>query len=149
MGTFIRTPKLKYINGDVYNIKCDLDLISYTHLLKYIQIDQYGKIESLSYKGPHEPLEELKLLFDYASTLHLSEVVVMLKKCDIFVQHGIDDVEVITIFFLLTPEDRQSNATTDTERHGMFPNINELPIENEGNNVSPVHEVSPIVCDYT
>nr|GMD61172.1 Zinc finger, PMZ-type [Ipomoea batatas] len=63
--------------------------------MKYIKENRYGKIHSLSYKLPHERMENLRLLNNDRSTVDLMYFACVWGQVDIFVEHGLDDAEVV------------------------------------------------------
>lgn len=87
-GNFIKYPVIQYVNGKVYAMDYDPNLISYPYLLKCITVGQYGRIESLSFKLPQEPLEMLRTLWNHSTTLDLIRLLDKLGKCNIYVEHG-------------------------------------------------------------
>ncbi|XP_031095305.1 uncharacterized protein LOC115999604 [Ipomoea triloba] len=94
-GSFVQHPVMNYENGEVEEVTMDLDYLSYPHLLKYIKENRYGKIHSLSYKLPHERMENLRLLNNDRSTVDLMHFACVWGQVDIFVEHGLDDAEVV------------------------------------------------------
>ncbi|XP_019185976.1 PREDICTED: uncharacterized protein LOC109180722 [Ipomoea nil] len=94
-GNFVQKPKLKYLNGETEVVRVDPDVICYPHLLKYITNQRYGKITSLTYKSTKEPFKALKLLNNDASSLHLAKIAVENKRVEIYVEHGVDEPEVV------------------------------------------------------
>ncbi|XP_019189737.1 PREDICTED: uncharacterized protein LOC109184147 [Ipomoea nil] len=100
-GNFVKGSELQYINGDVVNVDIDSDLLSYPHLVKFIKEGQYGKIETLYYKAVYEPLDKLRVLWNDATVLDLTALAIRFKSCDIYVDHGIDEADLIPSYLLL------------------------------------------------
>nr|GMD09318.1 uncharacterized protein LOC109158416 [Ipomoea batatas] len=94
---------MRYINGKVLKVKIDPDMICYHHLLKYIKNEYYEKIDSLSFKLSHEPLEMLKVLCNDETSLQLVELGKEWGKCEIYVEHGVEDVELCPPILCLPP----------------------------------------------
>nr|GME05363.1 Transposase, MuDR, plant [Ipomoea batatas] len=151
-GNFVKDTELKYINGDVWEVDIDPDLLSYPHLVKFIKEDQYGKIETLYYKALHEPLDKLRVLWNDASVLDLTEVAIKYRSCDIYVDHGIDDADLIPCYMLPGCEEGNVEGTTDVNEeigegdctvgeeqtegfHGVCDEVNEYSSD-EGNETS-------------
>nr|GMC46495.1 putative FBD-associated F-box protein At1g61330 [Ipomoea batatas] len=99
-GNFVKDLELQYINGEVWEVDIDPDLLSYPHLVKFIKEGQYGKIETLYYKALHEPLNKLRVLWNDASVLDLTELAIKYRSCDIYVDHGIDEADLIPCYLL-------------------------------------------------
>nr|GLL29654.1 uncharacterized protein LOC109184147 [Ipomoea trifida] len=99
-GNFVKDLELQYINGEVWEVDIDPDLLSYPHLVKFIKEGQYGKIETLYYKALYEPLNKLRVLWNDAFVLDLTELAIKYRSCDIYVDHGIDEADLIPCYLL-------------------------------------------------
>lgn len=144
-GNFIKYPTMRYINGVVETIKIYPDEISYLHLLKFMMNGGYGKIKSLSYKIPQEPLEMLMVLWNDATTLHLIGLALKYRVCEIYVEHGIEDAEICTApLYLPSPHinDKYANKDGDIPNTTTEDEVIELPV-NVGVEVATEAEKSP------
>ncbi|CAH9114405.1 unnamed protein product [Cuscuta europaea] len=102
-GTFVQRPKTMYKGGGVDCVEIDPDLICYPHLMKCLRSGRYGNIQGLYFKRPHDPMGELYELFDDKTTLHLIHLASHCGKIEVFVEHDLDEVELVDL--LLVPNE--------------------------------------------
>ncbi|CAH9121381.1 unnamed protein product [Cuscuta epithymum] len=94
-GNFVSLPETMYVGGEVDCIPIDPDLICYPHLMKALQSGNYGNIKGLFYKKPSDAMDDLLPLFNDASTLQLIHMASTCGQCEIYVEHGLDECELI------------------------------------------------------
>ncbi|CAH9132447.1 unnamed protein product [Cuscuta epithymum] len=134
-GNFKCVPESMYVGGQVDVLSIDPDLICYPHLMKCLKTGSYGNIKALYYKKPSQCMKSLRELFDDKSTLDLIRLATSCGKCDIFVEHGLDEVELVEL--LPAPEafepnisveqqpdmpDKEMEVDTDVNVEGQVPN---------------------------
>nr|GMD43844.1 Transposase, MuDR, plant [Ipomoea batatas] len=112
-----------FVKDYVWEVDIDPDLLSYPHLVKFIKEGQYGKIETLYYKALHEPLDKLRVLWNDASVLELTELAIKYRSCDIYVDHGIDDADLIPCYMLTGCEEIGEEPTEGIQTVGVEGNV--------------------------
>ncbi|CAH9118026.1 unnamed protein product, partial [Cuscuta europaea] len=112
-GSFVRDPATTYIGGEVDRLRIDPDYISYTHPLKSLKEGKYGNIHGLYYKTSGESMEQLLELFNDESTLKPIVVARSCGSCEIYVHHGLDEVKLVDILPLPSP-----NVVVEEQIHG-------------------------------
>nr|GLL41893.1 uncharacterized protein LOC109184147 [Ipomoea trifida] len=76
----------------------------------------------------HEPLDKLRVLWNDASVLDLTELAIRFKSCDIYVDHGIDEAGLIPCYLLPRYE---GNVEGDEGNHDVNVEVNEETSDND------------------
>ncbi|CAH9069221.1 unnamed protein product, partial [Cuscuta epithymum] len=120
-GDFFYNPDYVYKGGAVDTISIDPDLISYPHLLKFLKSGSYGNIHGIYFKKIEDSMQNLHQLFNDESTLNLIDMATCYGKCEIFVEHGLDEVELVEIASLpeLVGEEPQTEREENDREDGM------------------------------
>ncbi|OMP00305.1 hypothetical protein COLO4_12784 [Corchorus olitorius] len=112
-GFFVaKDDSLRYEGGFVDDLYVDLDILNWMELIGLLRRGSYRNIKALFYNRQYfELFEGVKAVYNDATVLEMVAEMVLEGEIDVYVEHGVEEPEIVIHIIEGPPENGEENAS--------------------------------------